>query len=146
MTRDNNVQTYRTVLRVQRNRINSIQLIQTTTFLHVPRLNKYVKFVRIVEPINYRISSDATRKQNNMSERKSEKRSVDGLWTDVSFWTRAPGVRIYKAHTEFSMDKRDTEECESSSERLCNCSRRRRAVVSIPRDPDIIAKSSTQLV
>jgi len=32
---------------------------------------------------------------------ETERRSVGGVWTDVSFWTRAPGVRIYKAQTEF---------------------------------------------
>ena len=37
-------------------------------------------------------------------ERKTE-RSVGGVWADVSFWTRAPIVRIYKPHTEFSTDK-----------------------------------------
>ena len=79
-------------------------------------------------------------------ERKRKRRSVGGVWTNVSFWTRAPGFRIYKSYTEFNMDKRDTEECESSGERLCYCNQGRRAVASIPRDPDIRAKSSTQLV
>lgn len=36
--------------------------------------NQYVKVLRIVDPINYGNSSDATRKQKNMSERENGKK------------------------------------------------------------------------
>jgi len=110
----------------------TVSSLSRLRYLHVPKLNKYLKFLRIVDPKNKGNSSVATWKQKNMSERENKKKIVGGVWTDVSFWTRAPGVRMYKAHTEFGMDKRDTKECESFGERLCYCCPGRRAVAIIP--------------